>query len=275
MEKRMEAGKFVEGPEASTTVKESFTHPRNHIPIPEGIINNCKLFMKTPCTRAVEIGTVYNTQVAIIHHAQIPSNHLKISIDISIEDDALLPTPVDEDIITVGLALGTFVAWPEHLIDGKVSADDHSATSLPIIDEPASKKAKVNLPTDSTINISFPEPIYRFPTEEFITINDVKDVHGRDWIGASVLSVCTRYLYDNFVPKSKKKVMFISPQANILGAVSVLGSSPGRERLTWEGEILDYTGGFSPERELSRLGEKWHFGTVETVRFSLERESLA
>ncbi|KAF1858843.1 hypothetical protein Lal_00028216 [Lupinus albus] len=33
-EKRMEAGKFVEGPEASTTVKESFTHPRNHIPIP-------------------------------------------------------------------------------------------------------------------------------------------------------------------------------------------------------------------------------------------------
>ncbi|KAF1886072.1 hypothetical protein Lal_00021353 [Lupinus albus] len=50
--------------------------------------------------------------------------------------------------------------------------------------------------------------------------------------------------------------------------------SPGRERLTWEGEILGYTGGFSPERELSRLGEKWHFGTVETERFSLEREGL-
>ncbi|KAF1874278.1 hypothetical protein Lal_00035357 [Lupinus albus] len=31
MENRMEACKFVEGPEASTTVKESFTHPRNHI----------------------------------------------------------------------------------------------------------------------------------------------------------------------------------------------------------------------------------------------------
>ncbi|KAF1859073.1 hypothetical protein Lal_00000899 [Lupinus albus] len=48
--------------------------------------------------------------------------------------------------------------------------------------------------------------------------------------------------------------------------------SPERERLTWEGEIMNYTGGFSPERELSRLGEKWHFGDVETVRFSLERE---
>ncbi|KAF1881603.1 hypothetical protein Lal_00039819 [Lupinus albus] len=148
MEKRIESGKFVEGPEASTTVKDSFMHPRNHIHIPEGIINNCKLFLDTPCTRAVAIGTVYNTQDAMIHHAQIQSNHLKVSIDISIEDDALLPILVDEDIITVGLALATFVAWPKHLIDvvpimGKVSADDHSATSPPRIDEPASKKAKV------------------------------------------------------------------------------------------------------------------------------------
>ncbi|KAE9588819.1 hypothetical protein Lalb_Chr22g0359551 [Lupinus albus] len=117
MEKRMEAGKFVEGPEASTTVKESFTHPTNHIPIPERIINNCKLFLDTPCTRAVAIDMVYNTQEAIIHHAQIPSNHLKVSIDISIEDDALLPIPIDEDILTIGLALATFVAWPKHLID--------------------------------------------------------------------------------------------------------------------------------------------------------------
>ncbi|KAF1873949.1 hypothetical protein Lal_00013914 [Lupinus albus] len=31
------------------------------------------------------------------------------------------------------------------------------------------------------------------------------------------------------------------------------------------GEILDYTGGFSPERELSRLGEKWQFWAVDTV----------
>ncbi|KAF1870716.1 hypothetical protein Lal_00026408 [Lupinus albus] len=28
---------------------------------------------------------------------------------------------------------------------------------------------------------------------------------------------------------------------------------------------MGYTGGFSPERELSRLGEKWHFGAVETI----------
>ncbi|KAF1862391.1 hypothetical protein Lal_00026922 [Lupinus albus] len=76
---------------------------------------------------------------------------------------------------------------------------------------------------------------------------------------------------------------------NSLGDIKVIGTSlmglyqswdprlserfsVGRERFTWEDEILGYTGGFSPERESSRLGEKWHFGTVETVRFSLERE---
>ncbi|KAF1864738.1 hypothetical protein Lal_00039904 [Lupinus albus] len=61
-----------------------------------------------------------------------------VSIDIPIEDDALLPIPVDEDIITVRQDIGTFVAWPENLIDvvpimGKVFAD-HSATSPPRID---------------------------------------------------------------------------------------------------------------------------------------------
>ncbi|KAF1871036.1 hypothetical protein Lal_00020770 [Lupinus albus] len=110
-----------------------------------GIINNCKLFLDISYTRAVGIDTMYNTHDAMIHNAQIPSNHLRVSIDISIEDGALLSIPVDEDTITVRGALGTFVAWPVHLIDVvsiMVSAD-HSATSPLIIDEHASKKAKV------------------------------------------------------------------------------------------------------------------------------------
>ncbi|KAF1878103.1 hypothetical protein Lal_00022763 [Lupinus albus] len=48
-----------------------------------------------------------------------------------------------------------------------------------------------------------------------------------------------------------------------------------RERITWEGEILDYTRRFSPERELPRLGEKWQTGAVDTLRSSPTRESLA
>ncbi|KAF1869459.1 hypothetical protein Lal_00022865 [Lupinus albus] len=50
----------------------------------------------------------------------------------------------------------------------------------------------------------------------------------------------------------------------------------GRERFTWEGEILGHTGEFSPERELSRLGEKWHFGAFDTgENFKEKRERRA
>ncbi|KAF1868064.1 hypothetical protein Lal_00034005 [Lupinus albus] len=35
-----------------------------------------------------------------------------------------------------------------------------------------------------------------------------------------------------------------------------------RERCIWEGEILGYTRGFSPERELYHPGEKWQFWAV-------------
>ncbi|KAF1883669.1 hypothetical protein Lal_00012586 [Lupinus albus] len=273
----MEADKFVEGSETSATVKEGFTHPRKFILILEEIINNCKLFLDIPCTRAVRISTVYNTHDAMIHNAQTPSNHLRVSIDISIEDDALLPIHVDEDIITVRLALGTFVARPEHLIDvvpimGKVSTD-HSATSPPrIYNEHAFKKAKVvksksrssklnlelprevapkksnnlceilwnhvqKISDDSTIMISLPLPIYGFSTDEFIGINEVKDVHGHDWIGASVISVCIRYLYDNFISKSKKKVMFLSPHSNTLVAVS--NDTRKNEKKKYVAEILE------------------------------------
>ncbi|KAF1865841.1 hypothetical protein Lal_00023515 [Lupinus albus] len=209
-----------------------------------GIINNCKLFLDTPCNRAVGIGTVHNTREAMLHIAQIPSNHFKVSIDISIEDDALLPIHLDEDIVTVRQALGTFVAWQQHLIDvvhivGKVF-DDHGATSPPRIDEEhASKKVKVKSPADSTISISILSPVYGFSADEFIDKNDVKDVHDRDWIGASVIFVYIRYLYDNFIARSKKKVMFLSPLSNTLGVGVVNNEARKNDQANGVANILN------------------------------------
>ncbi|KAF1874366.1 hypothetical protein Lal_00008571 [Lupinus albus] len=97
---------------------------------------------------------MYNKQDAMIHNAPIPSNHLKVSIDISIKDDALMPISVDEDTITIRAVVGTFVAWSEHLID-----------IVPIM----------KLSGDSTIVISIPSPVYGFSADEFIGINEVKD----------------------------------------------------------------------------------------------------
>ncbi|KAF1892964.1 hypothetical protein Lal_00035412 [Lupinus albus] len=44
---------------------------------------------------------VHNTQDAMLYNAH----------------DALLPIPLDEDIITLGGAICTSVAWPVHLVD--------------------------------------------------------------------------------------------------------------------------------------------------------------
>ncbi|KAF1870847.1 hypothetical protein Lal_00030157 [Lupinus albus] len=153
-----------------------------------GGVSGTSVVTKNPTQHSPSYGYFGNPLLvdAMIHHAQILSNHLKVSIDISIEDDALLPIPVDEDIITVGLDLTTFVAWPKHLIDGKVSADDYSATCPP------------------------PPP----PPK-------------------------TKYLYDNFVPKSKKKVMLISPQANILGAGMVPNDTWKKQKSQEVANILD------------------------------------
>ncbi|KAF1894449.1 hypothetical protein Lal_00043669 [Lupinus albus] len=112
-----------------------------------------------------------NTIYSLNDSKQWKSGWNLVSVDIPIEDDALLPIPA-EDITTVREVVGTFVTWLEHLIDvvpimRKVSDDDHSATSPPRIDEHASKRPN---------------------------INEVKDVHGRDWIGASVISVYIRAL---------------------------------------------------------------------------------
>ncbi|KAF1869435.1 hypothetical protein Lal_00022903 [Lupinus albus] len=212
---------------------------------------------------------MYNTRDVLIHNAQIPSNHLRVSIHISIEDDVLLPIPLDEDTITIGGALGTYVAWLVHLIDvvpimGKVSAD-HSATSPPRV-ENASKKAKVvkskprsklsgevgskktnfcaklmkyvqKLPGDFTIMISIPLPIYGFLVDEFISRSDVNDVNDRDWIGASVIFVYIRYLYDNLISKSQKKHMFLSHHSTTL--LTLNNDKRKKEQTEYVADILN------------------------------------
>ncbi|KAF1879847.1 hypothetical protein Lal_00037350 [Lupinus albus] len=161
----------------------------------------------------------------MIHNAQIPSNHLKVSIDISIEDDALLSIPIDEDIVIVRRVVSTFVAWSEHLIDvvpimGKVSAD-HSATSPPRIDEHASKKAKVvkSKPRSSKSNLESSAEVAPTKTNFCEKLwNYVQKLLSDSTIVISI--PLPMYLYDNFITKSKKKVMFLSPHSNTLVALN-------------------------------------------------------
>ncbi|KAF1870681.1 hypothetical protein Lal_00026244 [Lupinus albus] len=111
-----------------------------------GVTSSCKLFLDIPSTRVVGFGTMHNTSDVMLHNACIPLNHVNVAIDTIIEDNTLFPIPLDEDIITLGGAIGTYVTWPTHLVDivpimGK-GIPEHGATSPPRV-EHASKKAKV------------------------------------------------------------------------------------------------------------------------------------
>ncbi|KAF1866151.1 hypothetical protein Lal_00031455 [Lupinus albus] len=91
---RLLRSKDVEGHQAST-VNESFTHPRLHIPIPKRI-NSCKLFLDIPCTQVLGTGMVHNTRDAMLHNAQFPSNHVRVSIDIVIDEHSATSPPREE-----------------------------------------------------------------------------------------------------------------------------------------------------------------------------------
>ena len=62
-------------------------------------------------------GKVHNTLGEVLHHKPLPSGYLKVSIDIALEEGALLPIPDEVSYATlVGEAIGAYVAWPSRLI---------------------------------------------------------------------------------------------------------------------------------------------------------------
>ncbi|KAF1885725.1 hypothetical protein Lal_00002624 [Lupinus albus] len=70
-------------------------------------IHACKLFLDIPSRRLVGLGKVHNTLDVMLHSAHRYCNRC----------DALLPIPLDEDIFTLGGAIGTYVAWLIDLVD--------------------------------------------------------------------------------------------------------------------------------------------------------------
>ncbi|KAI5407549.1 hypothetical protein KIW84_053703 [Lathyrus oleraceus] len=62
-------------------------------------------------------GKVHNNLGELLHTKPLPTGSLKVSVDIALEKDALLPHPDDvSDATLLGDAIGSFVAWPTDLI---------------------------------------------------------------------------------------------------------------------------------------------------------------
>lgn len=77
----------------------------------------CMLYL-SESSQKIGKGICYANLSATLHNRPLPLNHVKVRVDFAYDENAPLPVPLeDADIITVGQAIGTFVAWPKKLID--------------------------------------------------------------------------------------------------------------------------------------------------------------
>ncbi|KAI5446741.1 hypothetical protein KIW84_014546 [Lathyrus oleraceus] len=59
---------------------------------PEGI-SPCQLYLSSPTYRIVGKGKVHNTSGELLHHNPLPVGYMKVSVDLVLDKDALLPLP--------------------------------------------------------------------------------------------------------------------------------------------------------------------------------------
>lgn len=51
-----------------------------------------------------------------VHGVPLGEGNIRVAIDTALDEQALLPIPVTEELVTVGQAVGSHVAWPKHLV---------------------------------------------------------------------------------------------------------------------------------------------------------------
>ncbi|KAI5445665.1 hypothetical protein KIW84_013767 [Lathyrus oleraceus] len=74
---------------------------------PEGI-TPCQLYLSSPTYRIVGKGKVHNTSGELLHHNPLPVGYMKVSIDLVLDTDALLPLPDVVSETTVDFDEGVF-----------------------------------------------------------------------------------------------------------------------------------------------------------------------
>lgn len=75
------------------------------------------MFTLSPSICLVAHGKLHNFKSDTLHGRPLPKGHIKVSIDIALEPNVPLPIPIDDDdMMTIGQAIGTFVAWPMNFI---------------------------------------------------------------------------------------------------------------------------------------------------------------
>ena len=102
------------GPSAArVSTKESCVDP-SPIDPETGDSDKCGLYIEENHSRLVALGRVYEGSTAV-HNIPLLHGQVKVGVEEVKDAEAPIPVPTDE-VILVGQALNTFLAWPTHLV---------------------------------------------------------------------------------------------------------------------------------------------------------------
>ncbi|KAI5403431.1 hypothetical protein KIW84_050849 [Lathyrus oleraceus] len=194
---------------------------------PEGI-SSCQLYLSSPTYRLVGKGKVHNTSGDLLHHRPLPDGHLKVSVDVVLDKDALLPIPdIVSETTLLRDAIGSFVAWPLDLIfiddevfaqgsqqlSQKIGSRQKNKRDLPVTSLPKKgafvPRYQISLETlvDSSDMatagairlLDMEEDIFGYSCTETIGKEDLEHIFRHQELGVGVIHTYIRFLYDNFM----------------------------------------------------------------------------
>ncbi|KAI5424480.1 hypothetical protein KIW84_030605 [Lathyrus oleraceus] len=194
---------------------------------PEGI-SSCQLYLSSPTYRLVGKGKVHNTSGDLLHHRPLPDGHLKVSVDVVLDKDALLPIPdIVSETTFLRDAIGSFVAWPLDLIfiddevfaqgsqqlSQKIGSRQKNKRDLPVTSLPKKgafvPRYQISLETlvDSSDMatagairlLDMEEDIFGYSCTETIGKEDLEHIFRHQELGVGVIHTYIRFLYDNFM----------------------------------------------------------------------------
>ena len=98
---------------ARVSIKGSCVDPSSTNP-DTGDSDKCGLYIEENLSRLIALGRVYEGSTTV-HNIPLLHGQVKVGVEEVKDVEALVPVPTDE-VILVGQAINTFLAWPIHLV---------------------------------------------------------------------------------------------------------------------------------------------------------------
>ncbi|KAL8548275.1 hypothetical protein ACS0TY_007556 [Phlomoides rotata] len=171
----------------------------------------------------------YGTVVAMyklgskLHGAPFPENCMRVSIDEAVDESAPLPIPIPSECENIGDAVGSHVAWPEHLImmqnKPREKRDGQEKKLMVSTSMPKSLKmlycySKLALEDGGSISMHLDDDLFDEESELYVHLEDIIPFCELEPISCNCIVVYIWHLYKKLKEENKlEKFRFVNPHS--------------------------------------------------------------